>query len=66
MQIVVNGEPQDAPDLLSVADLIARLGYAGQRLAVELNGAILPRAEWPARALRAADRVELVRAIGGG
>ncbi|HET9339295.1 MAG TPA: sulfur carrier protein ThiS, partial [Casimicrobiaceae bacterium] len=37
-----------------------------RRLAVELNGAIVPRSRWAETALRDGDRLEIVHAIGGG
>ncbi len=66
MQIAVNGVPFDAPPALTVAQLLGLLSLGEQRLAVELNGEIVPRSLWPARPLNAADRIEIVRAIGGG
>lgn len=66
MQILVNGDPYHSPAALTVAQLVDQLSLSEQRLAVELNGDILPRGEWPARQLRSADKIEIVRAIGGG
>ncbi len=34
--------------------------------AVELNGRVLRRADYPASALREGDRLEVVRLVGGG
>jgi len=70
MQIILNGEPHDLPDMPSgqayVTDLIEQLGLVGQRLAIEVNGDIVPRSQHAERSLGAGDRVEVVRAIGGG
>jgi sulfur carrier protein len=66
MQIVVNGESADVSDNLSLAELVQDLRLGGQRLAVELNGDIVPRSRWPEVRLNAGDRAEIVRAIGGG
>ncbi len=66
MQIVANGEPLDVADSATVATLIEALGLAGQRCAAELNGDIVPRGNWGERMLAAGDRLEVVRAIGGG
>jgi sulfur carrier protein len=35
-------------------------------LAVAVNGAVVPRGEWPARALAPGDDVEIVRPLQGG
>ena len=66
MQIIVNGAPYEAPQACTVTDLLRAMALEGQRCAVELNGDIVSRAEWSARAVVANDRVEVVRAIGGG
>lgn len=66
MQIVVNGEPAEVSDSLSLAELVTSLRLGGQRLAIELNGDIVPRSRWPEVRLSAGDRAEIVRAIGGG
>jgi sulfur carrier protein len=65
--IRVNG--QEEP--LSVATLAALLDEkaidVGQRgIAVALNGAVVPRADWPATPLKPGDSVEIVRARQGG
>lgn len=66
MQIVVNGESTAVPEGISLAELVGTLQLAGQRLAIELNGAIVPRSRWPELRLNGGDRAEIVRAIGGG
>ena len=65
MDIHVNGEPRSVADGSTLGDLIDDLRLTG-RIAVELNGEIVPRSEYPARVLRDRDSVEVVRAIGGG
>jgi sulfur carrier protein len=63
----VNGvdEPLRAP---TVAALLAEREIApnGRGVAVALNGAVVPRAQWQTTALRAGDTVEIVRAMQGG
>jgi sulfur carrier protein len=66
MILRVNGEPLELPASCHLDDLIARLDLAGRRLAVEVNGEIVPRSEYATRQLAAGDRVEIVQAIGGG
>jgi thiazole synthase len=65
MDIHVNGERRSVDDGSTVADLIAELGLKG-RIAVELNGEIVPRSEYRARLFSAGDNIEIVHAIGGG
>lgn len=70
MQIILNGEPHTLPNKSAesfyLADLIEQLGLTGQRLAIELNGDIVPRSQHATFALNDGDKVEIVRAIGGG
>ena len=66
MQIILNGTDREVPDHLSASDLIADLGLAGKRLALEVNTTIVPRSHLDNHMLRAGDRVEIVHAIGGG
>ncbi len=62
----INGKPAPDADGLSVAELLERLGYDRARVACELNGEILPRAEFDAYRLVANDALEVVRFVGGG
>jgi len=65
MQIQVNGESRQVGDQSTVGDLLSLLGLTG-RLAVEINGEIVPRGQHSGYHLRDGDRIEIVRAIGGG
>jgi len=65
MHVTVNGENRQIPAGSNIAALLADLAITG-RLAVELNGTIVPRSEFEIRTLNAGDTVEIVRAIGGG
>lgn len=65
MQLIVNGENRSFDTDMTVQDLLDRLSLTG-RLAVEVNRNIVPRSRYPSVSLQAGDRVEIVRAIGGG
>jgi sulfur carrier protein len=66
MQIKINGDSKDLNDDCSVHQLIQQLDLADKRIAVELNGEIVPRSQFPETTLNADDRIEIVQAIGGG
>ena len=66
MQIHLNGREQELSDTPTVAEFLERNGYAGRRVAVEINQAIVPRSAHATRILAAGDRIEIVQAIGGG
>ena len=50
----------------TLAELVASLGLAGKRIAVERNGEIVPRSRYADTPLAAGDRLEIVGAVGGG
>jgi sulfur carrier protein len=66
MVIELNGEPRDVEAGQHVQGLIATLELSHQALAVAINREIVPRHLWAQRELQPADRVDIVRAIGGG
>jgi len=66
MQVFINGEQKSFPASLSLAQLIEQLGMKGDRVAVELNREIVPRAQWPDTELHDGDRLEIVHFVGGG
>ena len=67
MEVNVNGVSRlvdaENPD---VATLVALLGLAGKRIAVELNGEIVPKSRYAHTRVDAGDRLEIVAAVGGG
>lgn len=66
MRLRINGEDKDVAEGMTVADLVASLGLAGRRVAVEYNRDVLPAAAWAARALADGDELEIVHFVGGG
>jgi sulfur carrier protein len=66
MEIVVNGIERQQNDSLTISLLLENEGYAGRRVAVEINGSIVPKSAHAQYRLAAGDRVEIVQAIGGG
>jgi len=66
MHVVVNDEPRSLPGEATVADLIAVLGLGPRRVAVEVNRALVPRADYAATRLADGDAVEIIHFVGGG
>ena len=66
MNILLNGESYACADGVNIAQLLRQLNLQGERLAVELNEAIVPRSRFHRQTLKDRDKVEIVRAIGGG
>lgn len=66
MQIELNGKPHVVADGVDLAQLMVALELAGKAVAVAVNRQVVPAQSWAGRMLAAADRVDVVRAIGGG
>ena len=66
MTITINGEAREVPAGLTVAGLLAHLGLDADRVAIERNLEILPRARWEATQVQPGDRFEIVHFVGGG
>ncbi|MFA9439905.1 sulfur carrier protein ThiS [Uliginosibacterium sp. sgz301328] len=66
LTLSINGERRQFFGPLTVAGLLESLELAGKRVAVECNGAIVPRGLHAATSLTEGDRLEIVVAVGGG
>ncbi len=66
MTVQLNGELREVPEGLSLAALIEWLKLPRDRVAVERNLEIVPRARWNVTPLQAGDQLEVVHLVGGG
>ena len=68
LTITLNGQLRTFADLQHpiLDQLIAQLALKGDRIAVEHNGQIVPRAEWSQTSVQEGDRLEVVHFVGGG
>ena len=66
MQITLNGQAREFTAPQTVASLLLGAGLADSRVAVEVNREIVPRSRHGSHRLGDGDRVEIIRAIGGG
>jgi sulfur carrier protein len=66
MLIVLNGDNVEAVDGSSIAKLLTQLDIGLDRVAVEVNLDIVPKAQYDAYILAGGDRVEIVHFVGGG
>ena len=67
MRVTVNGvEREIASPAATVADLVREMGLEGKRIAIERNGAIVPKSRHGETRLEHGDRLEVVGAVGGG
>ncbi len=66
LRLQINGAPREFASRLTVEGLVAELGVAGKRIAIERNGEIVPRSQYGAVQLADGDKLEVVVAVGGG
>jgi sulfur carrier protein len=62
----VNGKAHRLDQPLQITALLSRLELAGKKIAVEINGEILPKSAHASTLLADGDRLEIVVAVGGG
>lgn len=66
VELTLNGQLYTANADTTVRDLLAMLGFGIDGFAVAVNGTVVPRAEHASTTFAAGDRVEVIRAVGGG
>ncbi len=66
MRIVVNGQPMEVREGLTIADLLGELQIRRESTAIALNREVATRSSYAARVLRDGDRVEIVHPMAGG
>ena len=65
MNLIINGESR-VSEAETLNALIEHLGMKPDRVAIELNREIVPRAAWPRTRLKDGDQLEIVHFVGGG
>jgi thiamine biosynthesis protein ThiS len=66
VRLTVNGKPAEFAEVRTVGDLVRARGLKTSLVAVELNGAIVPRSEFDTREVGDGDQLEIVHFVGGG
>ena len=66
MRVILNGEEQEIRDDITVSELLRELQIILQYGAVAVNRRVVRRRDHEATYLRAGDRIEIVRPVGGG
>lgn len=64
--LTVNGSPQQLEARIKLVQLLDNMQLTGKRVAVERNGEIVPRSQYPQVELQDGDQLEIVVAVGGG
>lgn len=63
--VKLNGQTADIAGK-SIAEIVEEGGYNPARVAVELNGAIVPKAKYAETVVKENDTLEVVSFVGGG
>lgn len=63
---MVNGESREIPEGSKVSALLVQLEYKPERVAIERNRKVLPRALWDVTQVQSGDHFEIVHFVGGG
>ena len=66
MILIVNGKELELDNNASANDLINQLGYQDHRIALEVNNVIIPKSKHSEFSLNADDKIEIIKAVGGG
>ena len=66
MQIIVNGKITECKENLTLDEWLQCKGYQKERIAIEVNEATLPKAEYANYRLAPNDKLEVVSFVGGG
>ena len=64
--MLLNGEEKTITGMCSLAALLEERGYQAAYVAVEVDGKVVPRAEFDRFLVDNASRVEVVSFVGGG
>ena len=65
-KIQLNGKKIKIHSNLSIKDLVKKYKLKENKIAIELNGIILPRHRFDKKKLKNNDKIEVVQFIGGG
>lgn len=66
MKITLNGEIKELESEVSLDRLLGLFSLPSQRVAIELNSAVVRRKDWGETVVRDADKIEIVHFVGGG
>jgi len=67
MDIIINQQLTEVPEYFSVAQLLSFLFEdSGKGIAIAINQAIVPKAQWQVHMLHPNDKITLIKATQGG
>lgn len=64
--MTINGKARELPGQIILSELLCLEGFQAERVAVELNGQIVPKPAYGATLVSGEDKLEIVSFVGGG
>jgi len=66
MKVFLNGKQTNVNNNITAQQLIYVMGYQDKRIALEINGEVIPKSKYSNRIIVENDKVEIIVAVGGG
>lgn len=66
IKIFINGDLKKFPKETNIVSLLEILNISSKHIAIEINESLIFRSDWEKTNLKDEDKVEIVKAIGGG
>ena len=66
IRVQINGDRRSFESRLNIAELVSQLALTGKKIAIECNGELIPRSQYPFCEVLDGDKLEIVVAVGGG
>ena len=66
MQVFINSRTIEIDDQTQIGELLERLGFKSELIAVECDGRVISRASWAKFKLFDGAQIEVVQFVGGG
>jgi|TARA_Y100001949_G_scaffold23843_1_gene17172 sulfur carrier protein len=66
IKIFINGDLKKFPSETNIVSVLESLNISSKHIAIEINENLVFRSDWQETNLKDGDKVEIVKAIGGG
>ena len=66
IKIFINGDLRKFPQETNIVSVLDSLNISSKHIAIEINENLVFRSDWQETNLKDGDKVEIVKAIGGG
>jgi sulfur carrier protein len=66
MIVIINGKELALENSTTAESLIKQFNYQNQRIALEVNEVIISKSDYAGFKLNDGDKVEIIKAVGGG